>query len=652
MTLGGWKKLVLILVIAGQLTTASHLAVDRIPAADPAPMSFWDVVIQQAGSMLETGGADKFVIMALTVAMGIEGAKATAALWEIPAARRLRKETFEKLKNMKAEYEKNRELYVKYPEIIRETETRNIDLRARLVKAEKEKNFELAELLRRDIDRNQASIDAKRLKVPVIMMAEAIRSLGEAEATFDQHVQTLRSAVAAHSRAPQPAAARANGNGHARKSGAANGAAKVSTSQAVVTAGTAVDRWDQHRRQDYVSEWLESRHGREFAQASGRQWAAEYQQNLAEMNSRVERLATVYNAMVDGYNHLVPAEQTLPRLEPQRSSYGPSLRYFNLEPENPRDASREIELHSIGNNLSSVCDQKLSLLASNVKELSKAHSFRRAYSKQLIHPAGAAVSGLALGGVYAWYHYNKGKTYQEAQKEEATKNKIQEQTDITLAAQFEKEKKGENRLKPFLEASASAFESHQASLEAEVARTFDMRDRSTGKPDLLAQRQKEALELGAEAERTRISQTLERATWEFYTKLSITSFEQVRRSLYNEDQGTRDTILRRDLTLVYRDTLLKLYPNIIDDDAMNQLEPTVIRAMVDQTLETLATKLEEMKKNGKSAPQKIDPNSAPVPGTSAPAVTLPTAVANDDEANRLVSAPSTPVLPPAIMMRP
>lgn len=656
---GGWKKFIVISLIAAQLTSATYTGPERVPATDPANPSFWDIVVQQAGSLLELGGADKFVIMALSVAVTLQTGKVTGVLWNIPAARTLRKETLEKLENMRREYEKHRDLYVKFPEDIQKLERENSALREELTKAEKAKDFTKAEELRRHIDRNQASIDAKRLKVPVIMMAEAIRSLGEAESGFDKHVQELRGAVAAAARTAQPAVAArgngrtrnngSNGNGHAASNGAGNGTPKGPSANSVQTAATAIDRWNQTRRQDYISEWLESRHGREFAQGAGRDWANEYQQLLSDMNGKVERLATIYNGMVDNYNHHLTPDRMLPRLEPQRSAYGPSLRYFSLEPENPHDVSREIEVGQIGKSLMEVCDKKLSLLKTSVKDLAKKASFRTAYAAQIGHVAALSVTGGGLFGVYAWYQYKQGKPFQQVQKEEATQNRIQQNTDVTLAAQFEKEKKGENRLRPFLEASTWSFENSQTALEQALADSFNMRDREAKKPELLRQRQREASQLGAEAERLRVSQALERATWEFYTKLNITSFEQVRQSLYNEDQGVRDTILRRDMTLIYRDTLLKLYPNIIDDDALNLLEPTVIRKMVDDTLTTLTQKLDELKRKGNPAPAKSDPNIAPLPGTTPPAVSLP-ASAQQSSATELPNATKmlvgSPGLPP------
>ncbi len=640
MPLARWKKIVLIGVIAVQLTTATPVAPDRAPAGD-AP-AFFQTIIQSFGTAAKGGGAEGllFVIGVLTT---MQGGKTFATLWDTPEAVKLRRDLLEKLEAAKGEHEKFRVNYIDYSKQIESLESKNEQLREQLERAERARNVQQVDLLWQQIDRNQASINAKGRKNPAFAMARVLEKMFEADAQLDEQVRELPLAVSRATRNGQHAAVNAiNGNGshsgHRRngrgRSARKNGrSAKESTgdiTSPMKDVETAVAGWARSHHPRYISQWLETPAGRAFADGVGKAWTDAYEIARKHRNQRVARVPKIWNRVVDDYNQGASAEEALPRMELITSKYGPSIREFNLEPENPRHHTTTIDAGSIPERLQKNCDAKVALLVKNVDQLTIQSRKRNVYAKQALTTAALGGGIGATGLTYAGYRYFSGKPLEEVQKEAKAQNRIQDETEITLEAQFKKDREGPDRLKSYREGTASAFLAQQDHLEKILVESFDLRDRNAGKPAYLAERQAKVEKLGPVATRISTETAVERASQEFFTKLNVKSFEKVYAKIYGKDPDSDEGLLRSDLTFIYRDLLLKLYPSIIDNARLDKVEPIIIRPMVDHTLEAIAKDLEDQKNRDEEERKKKDVkanmDAASAPSTiSTPAATLPPA---------------------------
>jgi hypothetical protein len=577
-----WMLMVLVVChVQIALTRSAHAEPPVVaPLTTPSiPTSGGEGLFDLLSYVLSNPFSEGTVILGLMVGLAKTSGWTLDALIKIPSARANRRTLTAAAKQIAKDYEVHRAEYKMYPLRIAELESANKKNRDALMhlnadRSHPAENIMAVEKMRREIEKNDRMIQAMREKAPAIQIAESIVSLSEAEKAVDTQVEKLKS-----------------------------------------TNPLLVSLWKATKRPDYIGEWLQSEEGRNFeATDEGKAWRAEYDKSIAAMGAKVSNVTTLYNTLVKEYNDSVPASERVARLDYHESEHGRMGDHFLLTPEVPSEVPRELHRDSVLGSAEEVCAINLARLKKASTDATNARSFYRSYRQQIWSFGSLGAVGTALWRYTSSFQDRYQKSFQEARAKSRLDAKISENAKTSFGGQMDEEKKGLNRLKPFMDVSQQVVAKHQHTIVRLLHdRLNGLMEKASGKSKLLSDRVLEA-QSNPEAEAARIAHDVEEGFKRFYSRQTGTTLEQALTQLYSEDEATRGTLMRN-LTLIYRESIANLYGNIADEKLLDEVETSLIPAMVEETSKKLLDGVGERKKAAIEKAKRANTTLNSAPGT-------------------------------------
>lgn len=559
-----------------QLGIASPLRADDLLIAPPEiPESGADGLIDLILYVVNHPFSEGSVLLGLLVGLSKTVGWAIDATLKIPRARDSRREMLTKAKEVGDDYIRHRNAYLKFPAEIKKLEADNVAHRATLQELTTEGRYRDAEVLRRTIEKNEKTIETKKARVPVIQISEAIYQVANAEKAIAAHVNLLRT-----------------------------------------YAPRIVAQFKATNRPAYVGEWLESPEGRTFLKSkAGKAWAPIYKGLLGNMSVAIDGVTGVYNGVAAQYNAGVPASEHLRHLEPRNSVHGRMGDHFLLTDLGNGDV-REVRRDQVVASTQTLCEVNLGRLAKRSKSAQRNASFRTSYRQQIWSYGSLAAVGVGLWRYAQNFESRYKATLPEARAKSRLNDKINEKAKTDLAGQIAEEKKGPNRLEGFTDVASSILASREDKIVAILQSRMGLTETANGKAELLRKRVEESKADPAE-ERARIAKSVENATWQVFNRQGTTSLDAVILMLYSQSDPTGDTILRRYISLIHRESLANLYGGIVDEVTLDELDNTLVPGMVAETLENLSKYVKSKKQIDQNL--SVPASAIPIPGVENPA---------------------------------
>ncbi len=539
-----------------------------------------------------------------TVAMGAiwflasRISKFTKSVAGIPAAWQNRKVLLAEIKQAELEYEGLRAVYLGYEPRLAELVSESSELKKQLKALKESGNFG-SEAIRAQLDVVEREMEVIREKVPFIQATEALRSLRMADNEIRKHLSDFEKMMAAYSE-------EAKKKGHTQI---------VKWAEEGRTASRLTKR---HYRPDYLGEWLTTKPGLLFLSTQqGRDWKTELDSRKDSAAKAVQHFVDVHNQQVVAYNQgLEPGEKPLQRIAFRETEHGRPTNHFVLVPENPSQRADAVDRRSVPQRVWDNCQLDLGRLATKIdaKKLLR----KNAYNDQIYNLKMLGAAGLTYYVFDKSFQFRHGISFLEAKARSKRNDKIAENRLLDIAAQLDEEKKGLNRLAPFNTAAIEAIFTQEPKIEERLKSRFNFRSETSGKKQALEERTAKAL-LDKEAELQRIGASFDEAMKKVLKNSTWTTANTVIANLYTDDQAKRDTTVKRNITLILRETIANLYPDIADEGALDQIEMTIIPDIVNELSEKLKKIVEEKKKTAAIFPDTLNQALAVAPlGWSAP----------------------------------
>ncbi len=539
-----WKKTVVVLLAVAQLQSVFPSAAQ---AADPSALvsgvGLLDYITRQVRDLGSEAGIATILITgtATSLTYAFKASLSTAEAW------RKRKELLSKYHQLEKDYLLKREELLRYPQKIQELEAENSQLREQLVESTRLGRFRDGEVLRGKIQKNDGWIAHMKSKIPAILIAEAIKSVVEAEENLHDHIQKIKH-----------------------------------------KAGQSVGLWNATKRPDYIGEYLDSPEGKKYIKTKdGSKWMSVYKEKMALLNRAAESVAASYNKVAAEHNSLANADARVAVMSVHTSHHGTTGDQFLLPPEVPSHGAEEIHRDDVPDRVSKICQQSLGYLAANVKKARKASSFSSSYRSQITSFGSLGLSAAALSVYGHYYQRRHNQTFQETQAQARRKEIIDENAKLDLKGQWESEKLSQNRMAPFTQIASNLLHAEESNIVELIRGQLTlMDDAQGGKAQLLNKRVAEILANPA-AEINRVEKSVEEAVVVVANRTQMSTLDRVMSLVFTEDKVTQETILKRYLTLVYRESTANLFGGITDERVLDEVEKNIVPSLVAKTVKRL-----------------------------------------------------------------
>jgi hypothetical protein len=568
-------------------------------SADTIMDTIFKIVSEIAQNPIEnTIGTIAFSFLAWRVGMLIKSATG------IPAARKKSGDLLGGIRKSQLEYENERAIYLGYEARLAELVARSEELKKQLSGPKSFGNLSEEEPIREELDAVDGQIEEIKKKIPMVQATEALRSLVLAEAAIQKTLSKFEKMM--ESTASNPIK---------------NNNPKLQRWASEGLIASKLTR--EHYRPDYLGEWLATEAGRSFLRSEkGQKWKRELDDRKKASAQAVHHLIEVHNRPATAYNaSLTDGESPVELIAHSETEHGSHTKRFFRVPKNPLEEADSVDRESIPDLVKEICEKNLGRLSKNTDSLKLDQS--KVYSDLKGNLRWVVGTGIVYGVFDRVFYYRHKVTFLNARARSKQNDKIAENRRIDIAGQLDEEKKGLKRLAPFTTDVTEAILAQETKIAERLKARFNFRSETLGKKRALEERTAIALS-DRDAEIARIKASFDEAMKKVLKTSTWTTVDTVIANLYTDDQAKRDTTVKRTITLILRETIANLYPDIADEAALDQIEMTIIPGIVNDLNEKLKKFVEENRKTTALFPDSMGHtlavSSVPVPVTgNAPA---------------------------------
>jgi hypothetical protein len=641
----------MITLVAIMLTSVSPVAYAQdpvVPGSESVTISggggdsFIDVVLRPLIDIVQNPFSENTIAIGLLLLSASRFKKLVEAFKEVPQAYRNKQKLIAEIQDAERGYESARAEYLSYESHIEKLRVQHSELTARIHDPLVGKAINERARMQEELKAIEREIKEKVAKLPLLQVVEGVHALQKLEANRVKLMADFDGLMKVH-------------YDEARSS--SNKRKKNSAIEARVAA--ALSR--RFGQVSYLNEWLETGSGRTFLETEeGRGWYIKYRNLQTAAEKKVREVVAAYNLEVDRYNLEVLPSERQPRLAPFGVDSSYRTDRFLLTPESAEVRSEEIHRDQLPVSAKSNCERNFGLLGRSIEKLKSQVRFRDVYANQIYQTKFTLAVGLVLFGYYRNFQSRHQQTFFEARANTRRSDKITENKRLDISGQLDDEHKGANRLRTFFQYGVTALLENEGAIADSIRSRLSFRSQNDGKLKALNDRMEQAGK-DEDAEIARATVSLDAAMKKVLRNSAWTTVDDVVKNIYTLESAKRDTEVKRNLTLIYREAIANLFPDVMDEGTLDQIEMSIIPKMVNETNSKLQALVEARAKarqaasgaGGKEPEARADTSKMPAdPVSDASSEKPPGMEKTAAQTEQSLSAIASPLISPTVVLSP